>query len=261
MIHVTVAAVCGEKGGIGKSTTASVLAYSLASKGKKVLCVDFCPSGALSSIVGADNTKALNIMDVLTGNCTASEALQTVAIDDAGGKAISLDILSSNSSLSQLDSFVKVTKETLLTALESVMSNYDYIIIDTSPQPKTSSTVTALYASNKIILPALAEPEPTKSLAKMVKTVLQVKGNDAVADVGVLVTRHFPRVNIYKSYYQTIEAYCEKIGIKLFGSISNSCVVPESQDKTKPLTNYKKTSSASIDYAVFTERFLGWEVK
>lgn len=267
MKHVTVAAVCGEKGGIAKSTTASVLACSLAQDGKKVLCVDFCPSGALSSILRADNTDALNIMDVLTESCTVQEAVQSVCIAEKSSAGVAhevrLDVLSSNSTLSHLDSYVKVTKDTLLYALKPIMDNYDYVVIDTSPQPKTSATVAVLTAADKIIIPTLAEPEPTKKIAKMVNTVLRVKGKEAVSNIGVLVTRHFPWINIYKSHYATIEAYCEKVGIRLFGHITNSCVVPESQDKAIALPFYQpaRKSHAASDYATFTEKFQGWEVK
>ena len=54
-------AVMNEKGGVGKSATATTLAYLLAKRGKKTALIDFDGQGHSSIIFGVKNINKLEI--------------------------------------------------------------------------------------------------------------------------------------------------------------------------------------------------------
>lgn len=240
--NAVVVAVCGEKGGIGKSSTVNHLACSTAKRGYSVCCIDFDPQGALSKFFGADNTDALNILDVLHGNASATEAIQEI-------ESVGVDIIPANSALSAVDDFVKLDKSTLSDALAPLKRKYDFIFVDTEPEPKNKAIIAVLSAVDHVILPTQAEPQPVDCLAKMVGTVAKVKGRKGLDGISVVITKHFPRWNVYKGYESLVRKYCEKMDVLcLEGFVRFSVVVVESQSKVQPLTEYKPNSPVALDY-------------
>src|SRR3954465_8559638 len=76
-----IVAVANQKGGVGQATTPSTLGASVASRGYRVLLVDFDPQGNASSGVGYTRDKIeLSIYDALTGDVAMGDVIRPTEI-------------------------------------------------------------------------------------------------------------------------------------------------------------------------------------
>ena len=93
--HALVLAMCNQKGGVGKTTTAINLGAALAETGRRVLLVDFDPQGSLSVGLGINpHTLELSIYNLLLAEGTdVDEVIDETVVEG-------MDLLPSNIDLS-----------------------------------------------------------------------------------------------------------------------------------------------------------------
>ena len=243
--------IINQKGGVGKSTTAEALLAGLTLKGYKTLAVDLDAQGNLTYATGA-NSQGATSLGVLTREVDAGDAIQHTP---------SGDIIPSNKALAGADAFITDTGKEyrLREALESVASEYDYIIIDTPPA-LSILTITALTASNSVIIPAQADIYSLQGIEQLAETIQPVKRycNPTLSIEGILLTRYSKRSILGQEVAGLARQIAQRLNTKVFDTtIREAIAIKEAQISQQSLFSYAPKAPVTDDYRAFIEEVIG----
>ncbi len=204
--------VTNQKGGVGKTTTASALVCGLHQRGARVLGVDLDPQGNLGFTLGLDIGSGATVYDVLRGSCPIEKAIASTEYGD---------VLPSDIMLSAAEvEFTMPRREFILDQqLAAVRSQYDFIIIDTPPALNVL-TVNAYVASDGLIVPMEAEVLSLVGITQLQETIETVRDsfNPHLKVLGILLNKFNPRLTLSREILDLAEEVASQLGTQVFES-------------------------------------------
>lgn len=234
-------AICTQKGGTGKTTSAAAIAQAATAKGKTALVIDLDPQGNLTYITGAKAGGASSL-DLLNGK-PVGEIIQKTG---AG-----VDVIPASWNL-QNEVTTKGSALRLAAALEGV--NYDYVIIDT-PAKAGELQYNALQAANRVIIPVNADIFGLQAIYQMFDTLEEFKqSNKSLSDVCILLTQCRRETTLSRQMKKTIKEKAGELGLSILPDIPEAVALREAQAMKKSLFDYAPKSKPAAAYMeVFTE--------
>ncbi|WP_350257238.1 ParA family protein [Scrofimicrobium sp. R131] len=240
-----VIAMCNQKGGVGKTTTAINLGAALALYGRRVLIVDFDPQGAASVGLGIN---ALELDTTIYTLLTNPKADVHQAVRPT--RVANLDVLPANIDLSaaEVQLVNEVARESALArVLRPLMDEYDVIIIDCQPSLGLL-TVNALTAAHGVIVPVETEFFALRGVALLVETIETVRDriNPRLKIDGIVPTMVDTRTLHSREVLERLE---ETFGDLVYDTrIHRTVKFPDASVATEPITTHAPSHSGAKAY-------------
>lgn len=248
-----VIAICNQKGGVGKTTTAINLGTYLAFSGNNTLLIDIDPQGNATSGLGINkhDLKA-SVYDLLIDEGDPKPIIVATGIER-------FFLLPSTISLTgaEVELVGVMGREyRLKKAISKLLSEYDFILIDCPPSLGLL-TINALASADSVLIPIQCEYYALEGLSQLVNTINLVKGNinSQLIIEGVLLTMADYRTNITNEVINEARKFFKE---KVYNTvIPRNVRLTEAPGFGKPIALYDKSSMGAQKYSDFANELLG----
>lgn len=247
-----VIAIASQKGGVGKTTTAVNLSASFASLGFRVLLIDMDPQGSVAASFGFGRYDIqAGVLDVFTEGLDISEAIHGTG--HSNFDFIPMNLWSDENEKRR--AIGKAAKIELQAAIEPLMAQYEFILIDCPPS-LGNLTFNALIAANSLIVPIQCEYYALKALGRFLKLtrVIKNENNPQLRYRGFLLTMVDLRNNLTR-------IVIDKLRYTLQGLVFNTMIprnvkLAEVPYYGQPVIDFDKNCKGALSYLALAHEML-----
>jgi len=248
-----VLAVANQKGGVGKTTTSVNLGAALAELGFRVLVIDLDPQGNATTGLGIDARNfELSMYDVLMRDCSLEDCVEPTSMKNLFVAPATIALAGAEIEL--VPAFSRELK--LKRAIESVIDDFDYVLIDCPPSLGLI-TVNALAAASEVLVPIQCEYYALEGLSQLMRNVHLVASNlNPRLDISTIVlTMYDARTKLADQVATEVRDH--------FGSKVCRIVIPrtvrlsEAPSFGQPITAFDPASRGAIAYRELAKEVSG----
>ena len=250
--HMITYVVGNQKGGIGKTTTATAIATILSKRGYNTLLIDADMQCNSTDTYQAVYEGEASIYDILFDDISIQEAIQHTK----AGDIVPADPLLREAEM-KLGSDISLIGR-LRKKLKS-LKGYQFIIIDTGPS-LSNLLLACVLAADSIIVPVTTDRYALAGLSQLKETLDKVDESfdKKVPIEGLLLVKYNSRMNLSKEITDILETSASNFETKLFKTkIRESTKAREAQALRQSLISYAPNSTTAQDYYDFVEELIG----
>jgi chromosome partitioning protein len=247
-----VIAIANQKGGVGKTTTATNIATILAHRNFNTLIVDMDPqANSTSTFLCPTFSKNNTIYESLVNHVNIKSCINKTNIHQ-------LSLLGSNVNLSALEielSAMQQREYVLKNLLNEIKQDYEYIVLDCPPSLGLI-TVNSLVSANNLIVPMQCEFYSLEGLSNFLKTIDLVRRNfnPKLFLSGILLTMYDKRNKLTECVEKDVRNY---LGQVVFNTtISRNVKLSEAPSYNMPGVLYDPKSVGAKQYNALVDEML-----
>jgi chromosome partitioning protein len=258
-VAAKIIAVCNQKGGVGKTTTAINLAACLATLEYRTLVVDMDAQSNATTGLGFDrNEIELSMYDVITEREIDGKPITVRDIKVSVSFMKFFDLAPATQELAgaEIELVNAMAREQKLrSALSCVTDEYDYIIVD-SPPSLGLVTVNVLVAATSVLIPVQCEYFALEGLAALFNTILLVQKqlNPKLVIEGALLTMYDGRLNLSREVAEEVRSYFQ--GKVFETTIMRNVKLSEAPSVGKPIIHYDIMSPGAKNYLSLAQEIM-----